>query len=125
MAGEPRRPPMPGPILQPNFLNVEEAVATVLFPISKRELIEQLGEGTVIVRGRNVDLHTLIKDLHDDRFESEDEFREALERQYGPIDAPDDHAPAALPSGPQETWQTKNGPGDGGGRSAYGLEDGL
>jgi hypothetical protein len=122
MASDARPPPAPGPIVQPNFLNVEEAVADVTFPISKKELIEQVGDGTVLMQGRNVDLAQLIRPLDDDYFESEDEFRETLERSYGPIDAPDEHAPAALPTGPYETWQTKNGPGDGGGPDALGLD---
>lgn len=111
------RPPMPGPIVQPNFLAVMEAVHSVTFPISKRELIEQVGDGTVLFQGRNVDLHELIKDIHDDYFESEEELRDALERSYGAHDA--EAEGGALPTGPRESWQARVGPGESGGPSAY------
>ena len=106
------RPPTPGPIVQPNFLSVEEAVGDITFPISKRDLLEQLSDdASAIVAGRNVDLHEMIKDLHDDFFHSEDEFREALERQY--VTTPEDlDTPGALPTAPGETWQSRVGPGD-------------
>lgn len=112
------RPPMPGPFVQPNFLAVMEAVHSIPFPISKRELIDQIGDGTVLFQGRNVDLHELIKDLHDDYFESEEELRDALERDYAtPGDAETEGG--ALPSGPEESWRSRVGPGDSGGPSSY------
>jgi len=82
-------PPMPGPIVQPNLLAVMEAVSSVTFPISKRELIERVGEGTVLFGGRNVDLHDLIKEVHDDYFDNEEELREAIERHWA---LPDEEA---------------------------------
>jgi hypothetical protein len=97
-------------MVAPNFLMVEEAVGNVTFPISKRELMEMIGDGTVIFNGRNVDLHDIIRDLNDDFFESEDEFRAALEVQYAGI-LGDDGEPAALPTGPTSTWQAAMGPG--------------
>lgn len=79
------RPPMPGPIVQSNFLGVEDAIRHVPFPISKRDLLEQIDEeSSALLGGRNVELRSLVKDLRDDFFDSEDEFREALEREYGP-----------------------------------------
>jgi hypothetical protein len=77
-------PPAPGPIVQPNLAAIESAVRDVTFPISKRDLLDQIGEGeTVVIGGRNVDLRTLVRDLPDDFFESEDEFRSELEEQLG------------------------------------------
>lgn len=112
------RPPLPGPIVQPNFLAVMEAMHSVSFPISKRELIDQVGDGTVVFQGRNVDLHELIKDVHDDYFESEEELRSALERSYGAHEEPEAES-GVLPSGPRESWQSRVGRGDSGGPSSY------
>lgn len=105
-------PPVPGGIVTPNFLGVMEALSTITFPISKRDLLEQVGEGTVILRGRNVALHDLVKDLHDDFFESEDELRTVLEQEMGL--APEDVAETegVLPTGPRDSWQSRVGPGD-------------
>lgn len=55
------------------------------FPISKRELLDEVEDGTVLLGGRNVALHDLIKDIHDDYFESEEEFLAALETHYSTI----------------------------------------
>lgn len=96
------RPPMPGPIVQPNFLSVEEAVRHVPFPISKKDLLEQIDdEASALLGGRNVDLRDIIKDLRDDFFATEDEFREALEREYGPLS--DEAEAEARPLVPGET----------------------
>ncbi len=72
-------PPAPGPLMQPHHAAVEEAVQDVTFPISKRELMQQVADKTALVNGRNVDMRELVRDLNDDFFESEDEFREALD----------------------------------------------
>lgn len=70
--------------MQPNLVAIEDALRDVTFPIGKRELMDQLDdERTVIVGGRNVDLRTLVRDLPDDYFESEEEFRGLLEDAYG------------------------------------------
>lgn len=120
--GRTPRPPAPGPLVSPNFLAIEEAVANVTFPISKRELMDQMGDGTAIFNGSNVDLHDLIRDLNDDFFESEDEFRVALEMEYAGIlrgAEETEDVPAALPTGPQTTWQADVGPGAAGGSDEY------
>lgn len=84
MPGKQPPPPAPGPFVQPNLAAIEEAVRDVTFPISKRELMERIPEDeTVVMEGRNVDLRTLVRDLNDDFFESEDEFRARLEDAYG------------------------------------------
>ena len=99
-------PPTPGPFVQPNFLAVMEAVGDVAFPISKRELIEQVGDDTVLFQGRNVALHDLIKDIHDDYFDSEDELLAAMETEYArPDEAEADGG--VLPAGPQEPWRSR------------------
>ena len=112
-------PPAPGPVVAPNFLMVEEAVGNVTFPISKRELMEMLGDGTVLFNGRNVDLHDLIRDLNDDFFESEEEFRSALEMQYGLVGGDGEVEPTPTPTGPKSTWQSGAGPGAAGGPDEY------
>lgn len=115
-------PPAPGPVVSPNFLMVEEAVGNVTFPISKRELMEMIGDGTVIFNGRNVDLHDIIRDLNDDFFESEDDFREALELQYAGLLAEDGEVPetpSPLSTGPARAWQSEAGPGATGGPDEY------
>lgn len=104
-------PPLPGPVVQPNFLAVMEAVGDVTFPISKRELIEQVGDGTVILSGRNVELHDLIKDIHDDFFDNESEFLGALERHYARPDGSESEG-GILPTGSRESWQSGVGPGN-------------
>lgn len=106
-------PPMPGPVVQPNFLAVMEAVGDVTFPIAKRELIEQVGDGTVILAGRNVELHELIKDIHDDFFESESEFLAALERHYARTEGAESEG-GMLPTGRRGSWQSSAGPGNAG-----------
>lgn len=77
-------PPPPGPFVQPNLNAIEEALHTIAFPISKRDLLDQISdEDSVVFHGHNVDLHTLVKDLHDDFFETEAEFQAVLEQEYG------------------------------------------
>jgi hypothetical protein len=77
-------PPAPGPFVEPNVKAIEDAVRDVTFPISKRELIERIGEDqTIILRNRNVDLREIVRSLRDDYFESEGEFRDELEDQLG------------------------------------------
>ena len=113
-------PPTPGPFVQPNFLAVTEALATVTFPISKRELLEQVGDDTVLMEGRNVSLHDLIKDVHDDHFDSEEELLGALENQYagaGDVEAETDAG--VLPTGAQESLQSLHGRGDVAGSDSF------
>jgi hypothetical protein len=115
-------PPTPGPVVQPNFLAVFEALGDVTFPISKRDLLEQVGDGTVVLEGRNVELHTLIKDIHDDFFDDEAELQAAFERHYAgePEDIPTGGLEGGvLPSGPQESWQSRQGPGDSGSARSF------
>ena len=79
-------PPAPGGFVTPNLSAIEDAIRPVTFPISKRDLLDQLAdEDTVMLNGRNLDLRTLVKDLQDDYFDDEDEFRSALESEYGAI----------------------------------------
>ena len=79
-------PPAPGPFVEPNLEAIEEAIRSVTFPISKRDMMDQIAdEDTVVLNGRNVDLRTLVKDLPDDFFDSEDEFRRAVEATYGTL----------------------------------------
>lgn len=113
------RPPTPGPFIQPNYLAVMEAVATVAFPISKRELLDQVGEETVILQGRNVSLHDLIKDVHDDYFDSEDELLGAIEAEYTAAGT-DETEGGTLPTGPQDSWQSRiSGSADSAGASTF------
>lgn len=108
----PHHPPAPGGVVTPNFLAVEEAVGNVTFPISKREMMETLGGSTVLFNGRNHDLHDLVRDLNDDYFDSEAEFRAALEAEYSGLlneDAMVD--PVPMPTGAQRDWQTDSGTG--------------
>ena len=100
------RPPIPGPFVQPNYLAVMEALSTVTFPISKRELLEQVGEDTVILQGRNISLHDLIKDVHDDYFDSEEELRGAIESEYT-APGTDETEGGALHRGPKESWESR------------------
>lgn len=80
-------PPAPGPFVQPSFLGVEEALEHVTFPISKKDLLEQLVDGeSALLDGRNIDLRELVKDLHDDFFDTEEELHTALERTFGARD---------------------------------------
>lgn len=80
----PSHPPPPGDIVQPDLNAIEEALRDVTFPISKRDLLEQIGEDeTIVLGGRNVDLRDLVRDLNDDFFDSEDEFRTVLENALG------------------------------------------
>lgn len=104
---------MPGPVVQPNFLAVMEAVGNLPFPISKRELLELVGDNTVVFQGQNVELHELIKDIYDDGFESEDELREALERHYAPVEGEATEL-GRLPMGPEgadimSDWEQRKG----------------
>lgn len=100
------RPPTPGPFVQPNYLAVMEAVTTVAFPISKRELLDQLGDETVILQGRNVSLHDLIKDVHDDYFDSEEELLGAIESEYT-APGTDETEGGALHRTPKESWESR------------------
>lgn len=73
-------PPAPGPLVEPNVNAIENALRDITFPISKRDMLDQIEEGdTIVLGGRNVELRTLVRDLNDDFFESEDEFREELQ----------------------------------------------
>lgn len=103
------RPPAPGPIVSPNYLSLAEAVGDITFPISKRELVERVGDGTALFQGRNVDLSEVLGDLDDDYFDSEEELQGALERRYGALDDPDG---GQLGTGSPESYQSTVGPGD-------------
>lgn len=62
-----------------DLTTVERAVDRFTFPISKLDLMEGISDDeTFLMDGRNVGLRTLVRDLNDDFFETEDEFREAL-----------------------------------------------
>src|SRR5581483_12026172 len=107
-------PPAPGPVMTPNFLAIEEALATVTFPIGKRDLLDTLGAQdpdlvpTALVNGRNVDLADLVAEMSQDWFETEDDFRSALEQRFGLAEDPEPEPP---PTGPQSGWQADVGPG--------------
>ncbi len=76
-------PPPPGGIIEPNFDVIERAVDRFTFPISKRDMLEQIPhEETLLLDGRNVELHQVVRDLRDDFFDTADEFRDALEHEY-------------------------------------------
>lgn len=78
------RPPAPGGFVAPNLTAIEDAVRDATFPISKKDLLDQVGaEDSVVVGGRNVDLRTIIRDLPDDYFETEQEFHDRLQDFYG------------------------------------------
>lgn len=113
MARDRPHPPVPGPMVQPNFLAVEEALGDVTFPISKRELMDSVRDRTVIFDGRNVDLRDLVRDLRDDFFDSEEEFHDALSTAFGALDeeAAETRAPPP-PTQPEAAW---NAPEPGGG----------
>ncbi|HUR68854.1 MAG TPA: hypothetical protein VM370_06365 [Candidatus Thermoplasmatota archaeon] len=100
-------PPAPGPVVQPNFLPVMEALGDVTFPIAKSELLEQVEGGTVLFQGRNVDLRDLLKEVHDDFFDSEEELEGALERLYAPSETDADAEP---PISPLASAQRPTGP---------------
>lgn len=105
--------------MKPNFVSIEEALARVAFPISKRDLMEQLDDSaTALYRGRNLELRTLVRDLDDDFFDSEEELHGALERQYGTQDDDEEHA-GVLPTGPTGSWQADVGKAKTGGTSDY------
>lgn len=118
MTAKGHHPPVPGPVVQPNFLSIVEALGDVTFPISKRDLLDQVRDGTALYAGRNVDLADVVSDLHDDFFDSEEELRSALEQRFGATDDNEEFA-GTLPTGSQETWQTRVGPGDAAGKSSY------
>lgn len=117
----PDHPPPPGPVVTPNFLAIEEAFGTITFPISKRDLLHTLLDGdespTALLQGRNVDLADVVAELSEDYFETEDDFRAALESAFGLGNADPD--PEPLPTGPQSGWQADVGPGVSGGSSEY------
>lgn len=73
---------MPGRFTRPNFLGIEEAVASVTFPIGKKDLMTEVDGKTVLVQGENRDLRELVRDLNDDFFDSEEEFHVALENHF-------------------------------------------
>lgn len=75
-------PPAPRRFAQPSFLAIEEALRNVPFPISKAELVAELEDETVLVAGENRDLAQIIRDLHDDFFDTEEEVHLALERSF-------------------------------------------
>ena len=81
MADRPH-PPVPGRFAEPNFLAIEQALGDVTFPIDKKDLLLEVDGKTVLVNGQNLDLRELIKDLHDDYFDSMDEMHVALERAF-------------------------------------------
>ena len=116
-------PPAPGPFVEPNIEAIEEAIRSVTFPISKRDMLDQISEeDTVVLNGRNKDLRTLVKDLPDDFFDDEDEFRRAVEQVYGAtlIERPPellvgDSPPSGFPDSPP--------PGRGGERDQPHLRD--
>jgi hypothetical protein len=84
MAEREPAPPAPSSLVQPNLTAIEDALRDITFPISKRDMLDQIDdEETVVLGGRNADLRTLVRDLNDDYFETEDEFRGALEAAYG------------------------------------------
>jgi len=105
-------PPTPGPILTPNFLAVEEALGTITFPISRRDLLDVLlaedESPTALLNGRNVDLADLVAELNEDFFDTEDDFRSALETRFARGEEAD---PEPLPTGPPSGWQADVGPG--------------
>jgi hypothetical protein len=68
------------------------------------------------VNGRNVDLLDVVAEMGQDWFETEDDFRSALEQRFGIAEDPD---PEPLPSGPQSGWQADVGPGASGGAEEY------
>ena len=110
------RPPTPGPFVQPNFLAIMDAV-DVPFPISKRELLDEVEDDTVLLGGRNVSLHDLIKDIHDDYFESESEFLDALETHYstlGDAESEPESENARIPSDAPDVWHGRRDLGDAG-----------
>ena len=121
MANGQGHPPNPGGVVAPNFLAIEEAVATVTFPVSKREMMDMMGDGTVLFGGRNVALHDLVRDLDDDYFETEGDFHDALERRYaGALDGQQsDEDPSPLPTGPADSLQARWGPGASGSPDEY------
>jgi hypothetical protein len=114
-------PPPPGPLVTPNFLAVEEALGNVTFPIAKRDLLDILLEDdatpTALLGGRNVELADIVAEIGQDYFESEDDFRAALESRFAGL--PSDPDPEPLPSGPQSGWQADVGPGASGGATEY------
>lgn len=73
-----------------------EGVGGAVFPISKRELLDQVGEDTVVFEGRNVALHDLIKEVHDDFFDNEEELLTALETIFVPTAEETDPRPAVV-----------------------------
>jgi hypothetical protein len=76
-------PPAPGPFVEPNLEAIVRAVDRFTFPMSKRDMLDRIDENeTVLLNGRNVELRTLVRDLNDDFFEDEDEFRGALRTQF-------------------------------------------
>ena len=109
-------PPPPGDILTPNFLAIEEALGNVTFPITKRDLLDQVSEGSALVGGQNVDLEDIVAKLPADYFETEEDLRSSLEEVYGLAEDPD---PEPLPSGPKSGWQADVGPGNSGDKDAY------
>lgn len=115
-------PPAPGPFVEPNVEAIEEAIRAVTFPISKRDMLDQIAdEDTVVMNGRNVDLRTLVKDLPDDFFDNEDEFRRAVEETYG---AMLDHPPELLVrNAPPTGYPDAPPPGQGGERDQPHLRD--
>lgn len=95
-------PPPPGPVVKPNYLTVEEALREVTFPITKRDLMVELDGATALLKGTNVDLRELVRDIPDDAFDTEDELFDAIEAAHGPTaetDERDVDAPRAKRDG--------------------------
>lgn len=90
-------PPKPGRFTQPNFLGIEQALSHVTFPITKKDLLLEVDGKTALIAGQNHDLRDLVKDLHDDAFDNEEELHIALERYFKDAfnaDLGDEDAPA-------------------------------
>lgn len=100
-------PPPPGPTVRPNFLAIMEAISDITFPISKRDLLDQLGDDTVLFQGTNFSLHDLVKDIHDDQFATDAEFLDALENLYTPSEDEEPAAPerASLRAPGEDPWK--------------------
>lgn len=120
MPDKAHHPPAGGGVVSPNFLSVEEALGNITFPISKRDLMDEIDGGTVLLRGRNVDLRELVKDLHDDYFESEEELHEKLFDSYATSsEGEQERDYSVLPTGPKSSRQADWGPGTTAGPEDY------
>lgn len=108
--------------MRPNLLPVEEALADVTFPISRKDLLDQVEDGsTALVDGRNVALRDLIHEVHDDFFETEDELLAALETAYAGREEHQEVAPVVRADGTPLDERAWNDPAGGGERGASTL----